>query len=697
MSAHINNPISASPFHRGEKQMQAQLGVSDKMEKFARRVVRDHMPEQHRAFYQQLPFILAGHIDDNGHPWASFIQGADANGGFIHSPNDKSLTFTSQIIAGDPLQKSLTTNRHLGLLGIELPTRRRNRLSTRIASVNEQGFNLEVIQAFGNCPQYIQTRELERVTRKQPQEVIAVEHLTDELQALITNSDTFFVASHYQDEHHPDAVSNGADISHRGGKPGFIRVDNNHQLTIPDYLGNFHFNTLGNFLLNPKAGLLFVDFEHGHILTLTGTVSILVDDDSLTHFDGAERLWTFTLTKGFLLKHALPYRWQFGDYSPSSNITGTWQAAQQRKHAEQRKNEWQSCVVKEVIQESDLVKSFYLQVNATDKLPFKAGQFLTIKIPIENKTIIRTYTLSNAPGDNHYRISVKRESHGLCSQYLHDKLSVGDVLPYKAPNGSFHIAAEVPRPAVLIAGGIGITPMIAMMRHVLQDSVRTRSMRPLILICAVKNLAQRSFYHELQQLVAQADGYFSVYWVLSQPEAHATLGRDFHHQGYITAPLLQQLLPLDDYDFYLCGPAVFMQAIYDLCLSLGVNDHRIMAESFGPASLQRQQPMLTKPLKTSAVLESAQNAIVNFSNSEFEQAWSADDNDLLTFAESHGLSPEHGCRNGQCGACKVPLLSGKVSYLQQPRCDYNDNEVVICCAVPANDQHDDITKISIEL
>jgi len=691
----MNQPKTESPFHQGEKAIQQKLGVDKKMDAFARRVVRDHMPEQHQEFYQQLPFIFAGHIDNDGWPWASFLYGEK---GFIHSPENTSLIFTTQTIEGDPIQKSLSEGLNIGLLGIELPTRRRNRLSTVVSNVNNNGFSLKVRQSFGNCPQYIQSREIEKVEHKEPAEIIPITHLNDDLKAFISNSDTFFVASFYQNEDGKEHDSNGADVSHRGGKPGFIRVDNDQQLTIPDYLGNFHFNTLGNFLLNPKAGLLFIDFEQGHILTLTGTVEIIWQDDDLQYFDGAERLWTFKLNHGFLLKHALPYRWAFKDYSPSSEITGTWQAAQQRKQAEQQRNEWKTCIVKNIVKESELVNSYYLQVQPNEKLPFKAGQFLTVKTPINGTDVIRTYTVSNAPADSDYRISVKQESHGVFSKHLHQTVQIGDTLQYKAPAGSFFIEPEVKRPAVLLAAGIGITPMISMMRHILLDSLRTRSIRPITLICAVKNKAQRSFYQELTRLVEQSSGSFQVFWVFSSPEEDTKPGIDYHHKGHISAELLQAILPIDDYDFYLCGPSGFMQAMYDLCLLLGINDHRVFAESFGPASLTRQQVLNHNK---QALLPPAENAIVDFAQSAFEQAWSSEDGNLLTFAESHGLSPEHGCRNGQCGSCKVKLLSGEVTYEHPPSCEYESDEVVLCCAIPAknNEQTNDniISTLSVAL
>jgi ferredoxin-NADP reductase/predicted pyridoxine 5'-phosphate oxidase superfamily flavin-nucleotide-binding protein len=687
----INTAVS--PFHHGEREVQQKLGVRDKMENFGKRVIRDHMPQQHREFYQQLPFVLAGFIDDQGWPWASFLYG---DKGFIQSQNDKSLQLDANIAPGDPLHDSLTADRHLALLGIDLPSRRRNRLSAAITDIKNASLHLDVIQSFGNCPQYIQARQMIPHQHQNVSEKIEITTFDQEMQNLIANSDTFFVASHYQDKNSDKntPTSMGADVSHRGGKPGFVRIDSDTSLTIPDYLGNFHFNTLGNFLVNPKAGLLFIDFEKGHILSLTGSVEILWESDELEYFDGAERLWQFHLEKGVYLKYALPFKWKFEGYSPTTEVTGSWAQSDKNKQQEQQKNSWQQGVVTKVVQESALVKSFYLQAQ-TGTLPrFKAGQFLTVKANIKGKQQIRTYTLSSSPNDEFYRISVKHETKGVFSSFLHQQIQTGDVLDFKFPSGEFYIDPDVERPAVLLAAGIGITPMVSMARHILQDAVRTRSMRQTTMVCATPNLEQRSFFNELNTLAAQSDGHLRVIWVLSNPEESAIEGEDYHVKGRISGELLQAILPIDDYEFYLCGPSGFMQSMYDIAIALGVSDERIMAESFGPASLQRKILESADNVKTSLP---ADEAIIEFSNSQFEQAWSKEDGNLLEFAEAHGLSPEFGCRSGQCGSCKVNLLEGEVHYQQPPTCSYDSNQVVLCCAMPATSSNTDEVKLRLEL
>ena len=687
----LNNTLS--PFHRGEQKIQQRLGVRDKMERFGRQVIHNHMPEQHREFYAQLPFIFVGHTDSDDWPWASILFNPP---GFISSTDNKHLNINTLPVSGDPLSESLNTGNRLGLLGIELETRRRNRLSTHITHSSDKGIELTVDQAFGNCPQYIQHRELQTIDPTSMLPIAAEDITRFDQQAieLISNSDTFFVASYVSNGSH--TASEGADVSHRGGKPGFIRVDDNQTLTIPDYLGNFHFNTLGNFLENAKAGLLFIDFTQGHLLTLTGTVKILWDSPDTQFFAGAERLWKFHLDHGRWLKNALPLRWSLQDYSPNTELTGSWKEADAAKKAKQLKNTWQSYQIIKIVEESSVIKSFYLQAPTDQKPQFKPGQFLTLKARIDDKQQIRTYTVSSAPADAQLRISIKHERGnnespaGVFSSFMHEQTTVGTIIQAKAPTGSFTFDASSNRPTVLIAAGIGITPMMAMARHVLQEAVRTRSIQALTLICSARNNAQRAFFSELNQLAEHSDGHIRVFWALSQAESHLTAGVDYHHAGRISKSWLDTLLPTDDCDVYLCGPNSFMQSQYNSLRELGVSDAHIFAEAFGPASLIRDKKTATQP-------PVANEAIVTFTESQVEQAWSRTDGNLLEFAEAHGLRPDYGCRSGQCGACKVKLLKGKIAYQQVIETPLNKNEILLCCTVPAAETEHKITRLEIEI
>jgi predicted pyridoxine 5'-phosphate oxidase superfamily flavin-nucleotide-binding protein len=297
----MNSELKLNPFHEGERQIQQSVGVEERMLKFGQKVIRDFMPDQHRRFYESLNYLFLGHADLQGDVWASVLSGKKD---FIISSTDKSLEFKQRVAAYDPFSTSLKEGLAVGLLGINLANRRRNRLSAVVNEVSEEGFSIEVKQSFGNCPKYIHKREVNISEITVQPEVCELTSFSEEVSCFIKAADTFFVASFCQG----DDSSAGADVSHRGGPAGFVRVDNDGCLTIPDYAGNFHFNTLGNFLLNSSAGLLFIDFENGHILTMTGSAELILDGPEIKEFEGAERLWKFRLKKGYFIKNGTAVR-----------------------------------------------------------------------------------------------------------------------------------------------------------------------------------------------------------------------------------------------------------------------------------------------------------------------------------------------------------------------------------------------------
>jgi ferredoxin-NADP reductase/predicted pyridoxine 5'-phosphate oxidase superfamily flavin-nucleotide-binding protein len=670
--------MERSPWHAGEQQLQAHVGVAERMEAFGRKVIRTWMPDQHREFYQQLPFLLFGAVDAQGRPWASVLEGAP---GFAHSPDPEHLYFASQVAADDPAQ--LRNGEPIGLLGIELHTRRRNRLNGHVGNLNAQGFAVSVDQAFGNCPQYIQLRQFQRVPLTDPQTRPA-EHLNaldDAATALIAGADTFFVAS-YVDVDGQRAV----DVSHRGGQAGFVRVDGN-RLTIPDFAGNLHFNTLGNLLLNPKAGLLFIDFSTGDLLQLSGRTEILLDDPQIEAFQGAERLWTFEVETLVRRPAALALRWRFDGMSPTSLLTGNWTEAAARLQAQALGNQWRPLRVAKIEAESRSIRSIYLEPADGAGLPvFLAGQHLPLRFTIDGEVHIRTYSLSSAPSDGFHRISVKRE--GLISSHLHEQIRVGDVLEARAPQGHFTVAPLEHRPLVLLAAGVGITPLLSMLREVVYQGLRTRGIRPTLLLQSSRSLADQPFRKELDRLLETSGDSVRVLRLLSQPEADLQEGEDFDLPGRIDGTVLRNLLEAEDFDqldFVLCGPGGFTQGLYDILRELDVRDAQIHAETFGPSTLKRQADpdaivIEQPPAATTSVP-------VVFERSAKEARWQPDGGSLLELAESRGLRPEFSCRGGSCGTCKTRLVSGAVNYPQPPADIPEAGHVLICCAVPAQSPH----------
>lgn len=312
-----------SPFHDGEKLLQEKTGKREQMESFGRRAIRSFMPQQHQEFYNQLPFLVVGSVDEEGWPWASIVSGRP---GFANATDLQTLQVNALPSDGDPLKNSIKSGKPMGLLGIETTTRRRNRLNGHISKVEKTGFTLDVDQSFGNCPQYIQTRTINYIREPNspvtPNLIKKFTNLDKAAKDLISNSDSFYVSSYIPTKDRPQIE--GVDVSHRGGKPGFVRVEED-TLTVPDFRGNNHFNTLGNFLVNPKAGLVFTDFSSGDLLLLTGAVELVSEiDPEIVAFKGAERGWRFTLDHGLMLKDALPFRFNFEEYSPNTLLTGGW-------------------------------------------------------------------------------------------------------------------------------------------------------------------------------------------------------------------------------------------------------------------------------------------------------------------------------------------------------------------------------------
>ncbi|QUS59556.1 pyridoxamine 5'-phosphate oxidase family protein [Synechocystis sp. PCC 7339] len=310
-----------SPFHQGERAIQERLGALDQMDNFGRRIIREFLPEQHRQFYAQLSYFLVGTVDAAGNPWASILVGEP---GFISTPNDHTLHIAAQPLYGDPLTKTLKVGSYIGFLGVELHTRRRNRVNGMVSNIGPDGFEVQVSQTFGNCPKYIQARQFNLVifdpAVAKPLHTLTT--LGETERQIVLAADTFFITTAYLDD--AAGMGKGVDVSHRGGKPGFVRVDGD-TLTVPDFIGNCHFNTFGNIEVNPRAGLLFIDFDRGNLLYLTGRAEVVWDGDpEIEAYAGAERLFKFHLTQGIRIDSGLPLAWSQPEYSRFLEQTGFW-------------------------------------------------------------------------------------------------------------------------------------------------------------------------------------------------------------------------------------------------------------------------------------------------------------------------------------------------------------------------------------
>jgi hypothetical protein len=313
------------PFHPGEIALQERTGGRERIGSTGSRFIRAAMPEQHRELFARLPTLLVGSFDAQDRLWASILAGAP---GFVHASDARHLTVDTLPPAGDPLLERLAPGLPLGLLGVEPHTRRRNRMNGTIVDVSARGFTVEVDQSFGNCPQYIQARVPEWIadrSRAQPAErhgALLAPHAI----ALVERADTFFIASAAA-QARGHAGPHGVDVSHRGGRPGFVRVTEErgrNVLLAPDFRGNFLFNTLGNIVANPRAGLLFIDYDRGDLLQITGAAGIVWDGPELQAFAGAQRLLRIEVEASRWHEAALPLRWSAPQQAPQLAATGSW-------------------------------------------------------------------------------------------------------------------------------------------------------------------------------------------------------------------------------------------------------------------------------------------------------------------------------------------------------------------------------------
>ena len=665
-----------SMWHAGEKTIQRGAGVAEKMEVVGRRNVRDAMLEQHRAFFAQLPFVVVGSVDAGGAPWATILTGKP---GFVVASTPTTLDIAAPPAVGDPAGVGLREGEAVGLLGIELDTRRRNRANGTLRAAAPGRMRVDVAQSFGNCPQYIQLRDPVPVDQRDPPAAAEeLDGLDDAARAAIAAADTFFVASYAEFDGRRQV-----DVSHRGGKSGFVRVGADGTLTIPDFAGNLFFMTLGNVLLSGKAGLAFPDWETGDLLQVTGEAAMIEASPEVAAFAGAERLWTLHPRRVVRRRRALPVRWAMREdgWSPNTLMTGDWREAAGRIEAAARAERWRPFTVASIVDESRSIRSFQLMpADGVGLVPALAGQHLTLRLGLPGAPTpdVRSYTISNAPARSAYRISVKRD--GVVSRHLHDHVGIGDTIEVRAPAGAFTIDARAARPAVLLAGGIGITPLLAMLHHLVGEGLRTRTFRPTTLFYAAHRKSDRAFDGEIARLVEQGKNSVRVIRVLGQADG-ASEGNDFEAVGRIDMPLIARHLAFGDYDFYLCGPQSFTQGLYDGLHRLNVADERIHTESFGPSALVRSgsagvAPPALAPAATGLVR-------VAFSETAKEAQWTPASGSLLEFAEAEGLEPAYGCRSGACGSCKTRLITGAVSYFTAPTAARADDEVLICCAVPA--------------
>lgn len=364
--------------------------------------------------------------------------------------------------------------------------------------------------------------------------------------------------------------------------------------------------------------------------------------------------------------------------------------------------------------ESEVITSFVLQPVDGVMPPYQPGQYLVFRLEIDGQIVLRNYSVSGDPDcTDRLRISVKHEkapagssvADGLASSYLHQQVQPGDVLSAAGPMGEFVLDESSQRPVVLLSGGVGQTPLLAMLHRLLK-----RSQRKVYVIHACDNSVVHAFADEMRELVAQREG-VQLYFCYRNPTEHDEQAGLHHVAGLITREQLQRWLPLDDYEFYLCGPSAFMQSNYGVLRSLGVARERIHYEFFGPATVlentladdgvasavqDQVQPAPSSRVDANVLeLDSPVEAVrgaataaedaaqtVTFLPDGRQAQWHEDCPSLLDLAEETGLSPDFNCRAGLCNTCMCTLVSGEVDYFEEPLDPVPEGKVLLCCSRP---------------
>src|SRR4051812_8193429 len=360
---------------------------------------------------------------------------------------------------------------------------------------------------------------------------------------------------------------------------------------------------------------------------------------------------------------------------------------EEAKQAQLQWNGYRKFEVFKKVNECDDVCAIYLKAHDGKSLAqFKPGQYLTfqLSVPGRDKPLVRCYSLSDSPhrGD-YYRVTIKKEHApadrpelpcGAGSSYFTDTVKEGDILDVKAPSGHFYLEMAQSHPVVLIAGGVGVTPMLSMAQAVAASG----SKREVWFFYGVRNSKEHIHKQELEKLAAENE-HIHLQVCYSRPSPSDVKGRDYQHEGRVGIELLKELLPSNNFEYYLCGNGSFMKSLTDGLEAWGVPEKDVHFEAFGPATVKKQAPQLT-PSETRFLAKTH----VTFKRSGKAIGWDPAVGNLLDLALANGIRIDAGCRAGGCGSCLVAIKAGKVSYLSQPDAAPEEGACLTCICRPAS-------------
>ena len=361
-------------------------------------------------------------------------------------------------------------------------------------------------------------------------------------------------------------------------------------------------------------------------------------------------------------------------------FNGVWGAAKRWRHRPAFEGVRKFRVARKVVESKDITSFYFEPMDGRKLKPFKPGQYLTYELNLSGREVplVRCYSLSDAPDPGHYRASIKRipapKDHpefpaGLSSTYFHDQVKEGDILNVRAPAGDFFLEPGGHNPVVLIGGGVGLTPVLSMLKAMAARGSR----REIWFFYGVRNDEEAALRGEMEEAMKRLPN-GQLRHCHSQPGKLSIEGKDYHFAQRISVDLLKKALPHNRFDFYFCGPGPLMQSLAEGLEAWKVPARRIHFEEFGPSSVRR-----------GAVKGAASSAHLVFKRSKKKLEWTGQDNSLLEFGEKQGLKLRFGCRAGNCGSCKVKLLKGEVVYPKPPAADPGGNYALACQALPAGD------------
>ncbi len=347
-------------------------------------------------------------------------------------------------------------------------------------------------------------------------------------------------------------------------------------------------------------------------------------------------------------------------------------------------NGWRKfCVAKKVMECGDIC-SFHLIPHDKKALPdFLPGQYLTfnLDIPGQPKPVVRCYSLSDSPRHDAYRVTIKRippgakdAPPGLASSFFHEAVKEGDILDVKAPSGQFYLDPAGSGGIVLIGGGIGVTPVLAMLNTLIAQGSR----REIWFFHGIRNRAEHIMKEHLEA-IAREHPNVHLQVCASKPDPDYELGRDYQHEARVSVDLFKKVLPSNNYDYYLCGPGPMMQSVTEGLKEWGVPDKHIHYETFGPSSVKKIATVVAPGAAAPT------GYAVQFKKSGKTVNWCGDQTSILDLAEANGISIPSGCRAGSCGTCQVAIFSGEIGYIEKSDFQTEPGTRLTCIGAPKSD------------